>query len=71
MTAWLTAVGWAVPGTMATLTRWVRTPARARDVSSDAADEAPRSTRAMPSGPHPHASARLSLWDQVELLSRM
>jgi hypothetical protein len=74
MTArWLTFTGWAVPGPMAALAEWVASRwagkrARPRGLRVDAA---PRSTRAMPSGPHPHASATLSLWSQVELLSRM
>jgi hypothetical protein len=71
MTArWLTFTGWVVPAPMAALTewvasRWARKPAKAR------VDDAPPSFRPMPSGPHPHASARLSLWDRVDLFSRM
>jgi hypothetical protein len=48
--------------------RWARKPAGARRAG---VDDAPRSVRPMPSGPHPHASARLSLREQVELFSRI
>jgi hypothetical protein len=61
-----------VPAPMAAVMEWVASlwaheVAAARDVESD---DAPPSARSLPSGPHPHASARLSLWDQAELFSR-
>jgi hypothetical protein len=74
MTArWLTSTAWVVPAPMAAVTdwvasRWARKRARPRGVRESAGPWPPQ---AMPSGPHPHASARLSLWSQVELLSRM
>ena len=69
---WLTFPGWVVPSPMGAVTawvasRWAKMAVRPRPLR---ADDAPRAPRAMPSGPHPHAMARLSLWSQVELLSR-
>jgi hypothetical protein len=70
---WLTSTGWVVPAPMAVVTewvasRWARKSARARSLRME---DAPRSIQPMPSGPHPHASARLSLWERVDLFSRM
>jgi hypothetical protein len=70
---WLTSTGWVVPAPMAAVTewvaaRWVRKLAKATSLR---VEDAPLSIRPMPSGPHPHASARLSLWERVDLFSRM
>jgi hypothetical protein len=72
MTArWLTFPGWLVPAPMEAVTAWAsRWAKKAFRPRSLRADDAPRLPHAMPSGPHPHASATLSLWNQVELLSR-
>jgi hypothetical protein len=48
--------------------QWARKPETARSLP---VDDAPRSLRPMPSGPHPHASERLSFWERVDLFSRM
>jgi hypothetical protein len=68
----LTFMGWVAQAPMVVVTewlaaRWVRKPARSRGLGLD---DASRRPRVMPSGPHPHACERLSLWSQVELLSR-
>jgi hypothetical protein len=70
---WLTSTEWVLPAPMAAVTGWVaswwaRKPAGA---GRPRVDDTPRSLRPMPSGPHPHASARLSLREQVELFSRI
>src|SRR5262245_54671195 len=72
---WLTPTGWVIPAPFAAVTewvasRWAREPARIRDVGGTVGVKEPRCARTMPSGPHPHASATLSLWQKVELFSR-
>jgi len=73
---WLTSTAWVIPQPMAAVmewvaSRWARDPARPGGLRAELVDAGPRATQIVPSGPHPHASARLSLWNQVELFSRM
>jgi hypothetical protein len=68
---WLAATGVAARLTALVMSLGLSSSARAQHVASDRDPGRPRTSRIVPSGPHPHAIDRLSVSTRIELLSRI